>query len=111
MAFIEEIKIKGEKPFYDTVVYTHHGPVSYDETFMGNGNKGVGYAMKWAGHLGGNNQKTLIELNAAKNYEDYKAAIVHFAAPAQNFIFSLDTSIFSSRYPPNVILKVQSDRI
>ncbi|WP_422356259.1 penicillin acylase family protein [Roseivirga pacifica] len=84
----EEIKIKGEKPFYDTVVYTHHGPVSYDETFMGNGSKGVGYAMKWAGHLGGNNQKTLIELNAAKNYEDYKAAIVHFAAPAQNFVFS-----------------------
>ncbi|MFM8833799.1 MAG: penicillin acylase family protein, partial [Cytophagales bacterium] len=30
---IEQIKIKGGDIFYDTVVYTHHGPVVYDETF------------------------------------------------------------------------------
>lgn len=84
---IEEIKIRGEKPFYDTVVYTHHGPVTYDASFTEN-DELVGYAMKWAGHLGGNNQQALLDLNKAKNYEEYKAAIVHFVAPAQNFIFS-----------------------
>lgn len=84
---IEEIKIRGGKPYYDTVTYTHHGPVTYDNTFKGNGEK-IGYAMKWAGHLGGNNQQTLLELNEAQNYDDYKAALKHFVAPAQNFIFS-----------------------
>ena len=84
---IEEIGIRGGKTYYDTVVYTHHGPVSYDASFKGNGEK-IGYAMQWTGHLGGNNQRTLIELNGAKNYDEYKAALVHFLAPAQNFIFS-----------------------
>lgn len=84
---IEEIGIRNGKTYYDTVVYTHHGPVSYDNTFKGNGEK-TGYAMQWTGHLGGNNQRTLIELNGAKNYDEYKAALVHFLAPAQNFIFS-----------------------
>lgn len=84
---IEEIGIRGEKSFYDTVVYTHHGPVTYDATFTDN-EELVGYAMKWVGHLGGNNQQALFDLNKAKNYEEYKAAIVHFVAPAQNFIFS-----------------------
>lgn len=84
---IEEIVIRDGKTYYDTVVYTHHGPVSYDDTFKGNGEK-TGYAMQWTGLLGGNNQRTLIELNGAKNYDEYKAALVHFLAPAQNFIFS-----------------------
>lgn len=84
---IEAIKVRGQATYYDTVVYTHHGPVSYDHTFKGNGQK-TGYAMKWIGHLGGNNQQTLLELNKAKNYDDYEAALRHFVAPAQNFIFS-----------------------
>ena len=84
---IEAIDIRGAETYYDTVVYTHHGPVSYDHTFKGNGEQ-TGYAMKWVGHLGGNNQQTLLELNAAKNYDDYQAALQHYVAPAQNFIFS-----------------------
>jgi penicillin amidase len=84
---VEEIKIRGKKSFMDTVTYTHHGPVTYDAHFKGNGEK-VGYAMKWTGHLGGNQQRTLLELNKAKNYDDYKNAIKTFVAPAQNFIFA-----------------------
>ena len=84
---VEEIVIRGRETFYDTVVYTHHGPVSYDASFKGNGQK-MGYAMQWTGHLGGNNQRTLIELNGARNYHEYEAALVHFVAPAQNFVFS-----------------------
>lgn len=84
---IEEIKIRGRATIIDTVIYTHHGPVTYDANF--NSNKElIGYAMKWAGHIGGNNQKALIELNKAKNYTDYKNAIVDFTSPAQNIIFS-----------------------
>ncbi len=84
---IEEIKVRNGKTVYDTVVYTHHGPVSYDASFKGNDQK-IGYAMKWTGHLGGNNQRTFLELNKAKNYDEYAKALKYHVAPAQNFIFS-----------------------
>jgi len=85
---VEEIKIKNKKSFIDTVTYTHHGPVSYDYTFKGNGKKKVGYAMKWIGHVGGNIQRTFLDLNKSKNYEDYVNALKHYVAPAQNFVFA-----------------------
>lgn len=84
---LEEIKIKGKESFFDTVVYTHYGPVTYDEHFRGNGQR-TGYAMKWTGHLGGNTQRTFLELNKAKNYDEYVKAISYYVAPAQNFIFA-----------------------
>jgi penicillin G amidase len=84
---VEEIKIKGQKTFLDSVIYTHYGPVSYDHTFKGNGEK-EGYAMKWAGLIGGNNQRTLLDLNTAQNYDDYLKALDHWVAPAQNFVFA-----------------------
>lgn len=84
---LEEIKIKGQKTYVDSVIYTHHGPVSYDYTFKGNRGK-EGYAMKWAGLIGGNNQRTLLDLNSAKNYDDYLKALEHWVAPAQNFVFA-----------------------
>jgi len=84
---LEEIKIKGGQTFVDTVRYTHHGPVTYDLNFMGNGSYS-GYAMKWIGHIGGNNQKTFLELNKSKNYEDYVNALTYYTAPAQNFVFA-----------------------
>lgn len=84
---VEDIKIKGKENYKDTVLYTHHGPVVYDKNFKGD-NELAGYAMKWIGHEGGNNQKTFIELNKAKNYDDYVNALKHWNAPAQNFVFA-----------------------
>ncbi|MBN4070723.1 penicillin acylase family protein [Olleya sp. AH-315-F22] len=85
---IEEIKIKNKKSYIDSVIYTNHGPISYDYTFKGNGKKKVGYAMKWVGHIGGNNQRTFLDLNKGKNYDDYLNALKHYVAPAQNFVFA-----------------------
>ena len=84
---VEEIIIRGQKTYLDSVIYTHHGPVTYDHNFMGNGEK-EGYAMKWAGHIGGNTQGTFLELNRSKNYQDYENALKHYIAPAQNFVFA-----------------------
>ena len=84
---VEEIKIKNKVSFLDSIVYTHHGPVSYDHNFMGNGNK-EGYAMKWAGHTGHNFTRLFFQLNTGKNYNDYLNAISNHVAPAQNFAFA-----------------------
>ncbi|WP_138433833.1 penicillin acylase family protein [Winogradskyella algicola] len=84
---VEDIKIRGKENYKDTVLYTHHGPVVYDKNFKSDMEL-AGYAMKWIGHGGGNNQKTFLELNKAKNYDDYVQALQYWNAPAQNFVFA-----------------------
>lgn len=84
---VEEIKIKGKASFKDSICFTHHGPVVYDKNFKSDREKS-GYAMKWIGHIGGNTQRTFLDLNKSKNYTDYLNALTHYVAPAQNFIFA-----------------------
>ncbi|WP_179006019.1 penicillin acylase family protein [Winogradskyella forsetii] len=84
---VEEIKIKGQESYKDSVLYTHHGPVVYDKNFKSD-NELSGYAMKWAGHISGNGQKTFTELNKAKGYDDYEKALQYWVAPAQNIVFA-----------------------
>ncbi|MGC6422487.1 MAG: penicillin acylase family protein [Flavobacteriaceae bacterium] len=84
---VEEIKVKSGEIFKDSVLYTHHGPVVFDTNFKSK-NERFGYAMRWIGHDGGNHQKTFIELNKAKNYDAYVAALKHWKAPSQNFVFA-----------------------
>ncbi|MEH6538075.1 MAG: penicillin acylase family protein [Psychroserpens sp.] len=84
---VEAIKVKGALTVIDSVIYTHHGPVTYDHTFKSDNAK-AGYAMKWVGHTGGNNQRPFIALNKSKNYDDYVNALKTYTAPAQNFVFA-----------------------
>jgi len=83
---IEAIKVKGADTVYDTVRYTHYGPITYDERFKGNGREH--FAMKWIGHEPNSNQNTFLNLNRARNYDDYLTAISTYTAPAQNFVFA-----------------------
>ena len=84
---VEDIKIKGKESFKDSVLYTHHGPVMYDKNFKSD-KELAGYAMQWTGHIPSNGQKTFTEMNKAKNYNDYVAALENWVAPAQNFVFA-----------------------
>jgi penicillin amidase len=93
---IEEIKIKGKDSFYDTVVYTHHGPVVYDKSFHAD-NARVGYAFRWLAHDGSNEVRTLWELNRGKNHNDYMKALNNWSGPAQNFVFASRTGDIAMR--------------
>jgi len=83
----EEIKIRGSDSFYETVVYTHFGPVVYDAQFTGNeGQRNL--AMKWLGHHPGQELLTFYLLNRAKNFEEFEQALQHYYVPSQNFAFA-----------------------
>lgn len=84
---IEKITVRGGDPFYDTVMYTHHGPVVYDNTFYAENEKN-GYAFRWISHDASNELKALHMLNRASNHDDYMKALDHWQAPAQNFAFA-----------------------
>jgi penicillin amidase len=84
---VEEIKIKGKPSYKDSVLYTHHGPVVYDKNFKSD-QALAGYAMQWTGHIPSNGQRLFTELNKAKNYDEYVAALKYWVAPAQNIVFA-----------------------
>ena len=86
---IEEIKVKGGETIIDTVFYTHHGPVVQD--FSGEGlRSGIPkfHAMRWIAYEESNEVNYFLQINRAKNYNDYRNALRDFKSPAQNWVFA-----------------------
>lgn len=86
---VEDIKIKGQPDFMDTVAYTNIGPVMYDKSYDGGrqtNNKY--YAVRWKAHDPSNEIKMFLLLDKAKNYTDYFEAIKNLHTPGQNCIFA-----------------------
>ncbi|MEM9897095.1 MAG: penicillin acylase family protein [Bacteroidota bacterium] len=85
---VEEIKVRGSSPVYDTILYTHLGPVVYDRNFKGSGRKTINAAMKWTAHDASKELKALLNVNKSSNFEEFDAALEDFAGPPQNFAFA-----------------------
>lgn len=83
---VETLRIKGQPVQYDTVWYTHHGPVVYDRKFEHQ--ELEGFALRWELHQPSNEMKTLMVLNSADSYADYRRALPNFQCPGQNFLFA-----------------------
>ncbi|MFT7033408.1 MAG: penicillin amidase [Cyclobacteriaceae bacterium] len=84
---VEEIKVRDGKSYYDTLIFTHYGPVTYDRNYLGDGDR-INYAMKWTAHEGSDEYLTFYELNRAKNYNDFVSATDRYDGPPQNFAFA-----------------------
>ncbi|MFY0625654.1 MAG: penicillin acylase family protein [Reichenbachiella sp.] len=83
---IERIKVRGSAEVIDTIVYTHYGPVVYDENFTGKNGK-MNYAMKWTGHEDSDGIGVIYKLNRSQNFDQFRKALESWSAPAQNFIY------------------------
>lgn len=84
---IEEIKVRGKPVFYDTVIYTRWGPVTYDRSYHSDDNL-RGYAFRWIAHDKSEELMALYKLNHSKNHADYMDALNHFQSPGQNVAFA-----------------------
>jgi penicillin G amidase len=84
---IEQFQVKGKGVVYDTVVYTHHGPVTYDRNYQA-ADPALNMAFRWVSHDESNESKTFYLLNKGKNHQDFMTALNYFAGPAQNFVFA-----------------------
>jgi penicillin amidase len=85
---VEEIKIKGQKSFYDSVYWSIHGPIVYDKNFIDDHLDQVNYSLSWELHNPSDEFQTFIKLNKAKNYNDFKESIQYYHCPVQNFTFA-----------------------
>ncbi len=84
---VEAFHVRDQQIFYDTVIYTHWGPVTYDESYHAEDNL-KHYAFRWISHDGSDEFNTFFNLNRAENHGDYMAALDSYSAPAQNFVFA-----------------------
>lgn len=84
---IEEFKVRNDEVFYDTVVYTHWGPVPYDHSYHAEDQRS-NYSFRWMSHNGSEEVLAFFKLNRAKNHNEYLEALNYFGTPAQNFVFA-----------------------
>ena len=84
---VEKFTPKNAPVFYDTIVYTHHGPVVFDERFHME-SESAHFAFRWVSHDPSEEMLTFHKLNRAKNHKDYMDALDHYSSPAQNFVFA-----------------------
>ncbi len=84
---IEKYTVRGKGEVLDTVIYTKHGPVVFDQNF-GTADSKKNLAMSWTAHLPSNEFKTFYQMNQGKNYDDYIHALKNYQCPAQNFVFA-----------------------
>ncbi|UPL49299.1 penicillin acylase family protein [Hymenobacter sublimis] len=86
---VEHITVRGQPDLLDTVLYTHHGPVVYDQSEkVFNKQTPIRHAMRWTAHDGANEVQAFYKLNHAHSYQDYRRALRTYSSPAQNFIFA-----------------------
>ena len=84
---IEEIRIKNEDSFYDTVKYTKHGPVVYDHSFNPHlFNKPL--ALHWVAHDASEELYALYKINIGRSIKDFKKGLKYYSSPLQNAVFS-----------------------
>lgn len=81
---IDKYTVKGEETHYDTVLYTQWGPIKKED------NISTDLAQHWVSNGAPSPEEIEIylDINKAKDYEEFQDALKAFYAPAQNFIFS-----------------------
>ncbi|MEE9373338.1 MAG: penicillin acylase family protein [Saprospiraceae bacterium] len=82
---IEEIKVKGSKTIYDTLKMTDLGIITKHE-----GEEYADLAFDWIAHHVPDRSElsAFLDINKAKNYEDFSKALENYLSPAQNFAFA-----------------------
>ncbi|HRN79719.1 MAG TPA: penicillin acylase family protein [Ferruginibacter sp.] len=84
----ERIRIKDKPDYIDTVPYTIHGPVMYEDRHQPRGQGDRAWAVRWTAHDPGKELKTFNLLNRATNYDEFTEAVGHMQTPGQNFVFA-----------------------
>ena len=82
---IEQVQVRDAEAIVDTIVYTHHGPVSVTNP---DSEAPVYHAMRWIAHEADIGIRTFYELSKAKDYDEFVDALRPFGAGAQAFAFA-----------------------
>ncbi len=77
----ERIPVKGARSEEFKQWVTRHGPISASE-------QGKFLALRWSAAEPGSFQFPFLDLNRARNWQEFTAAVARFAGPGQNFVYA-----------------------
>ena len=77
----EVIVVKGGQAVAQDIVVTRHGPIYYAE------NNRV-FSLRWAASEPGAYQFSFLDVNRAKNWQEFRAALKRYPGPGQNFVYA-----------------------
>ncbi len=87
----EEIYLRNRaRPHVEEVVITRHGPLlsglltGFSKDFL----PATPLALRWVGHQPGQLIRAILQMNRARNWQEFDAALVDWSAPAQTFVFA-----------------------
>jgi penicillin amidase len=85
----ERIKVAGGKPVTLTIRSTRHGPLLSDAMDdVRTAGKGMAVALRWTALDPGRTADSIVMLNMAHNWQDFRTAARSFEVPAQNLIYA-----------------------
>ncbi len=85
----EQIKVAGGKPVTLTIRSTRHGPLLSDAMDdVRTAGKGMAVALRWTALDPGRTADSIVMLNMAHDWQDFRTAARSFEVPAQNLIYA-----------------------
>ena len=81
-----EIKVKSQDSVPFDLEYSRNGIIVDGLVKMANPNASL--SMRWTAHDATSELQAILDINKAKNWEEFEKALEKFMAPAQNFVFA-----------------------
>ena len=84
----DTILVKDSSSVILTVKLTNHGPIINDVNPVGSITKDVLVSMRWTGQDVSDELYSLMLINKAKNWNEFKSGVREFTVPGQNFVYA-----------------------
>lgn len=82
----EPIKVKKQKTIDYKITVTRHGPIISE--FAADSGKDTVLSLQWTALQPSNELEAVLNMNKAKNWNEFEKALENFQTPAQNFVFA-----------------------
>ncbi len=105
----EHIFVKGQQePVIERVRETHHGPIM--NAVAGDLEDEVDpVALRWTALEANRLSQSILELDQAQDWDQFRAALQHFAAPAQNFVYADVEGNIGYQMPGQIPIRAQGN--
>jgi penicillin G amidase len=103
----EPILIKGGKTIDYKVTVTRHGPIISD--FAGETGKELVLALKWTALQPSSELEAVLQMNKAKNWEEFEKALLKFHTPTQNFVFASEDGTIAYKANGKIPIRKKGD--
>lgn len=103
----EPIKVKGEKTIPYKVTITKHGPVISEFAYHNKDN--AVFSLQWTALEPSKELEAVLNMNRAKNWNEFERALLDFHTPTQNFVFASDDGTIAYKANGKIPIRKKGD--